>query len=171
MTTDATERSVTHATFTLDRVYKSVPARVFAAWANNDAKSQWFTGGSEWKERERTLDFRVGGQERLVGEWLAERTAPVINPGAITQYDARYEEIVPDARIIFTYQMRLNGRSISVSLATVQFKPEGTGTRLIFTEQLTCLDGYDDPNARSREHGTNAHLDRLEAYLEGRAAG
>jgi uncharacterized protein YndB with AHSA1/START domain len=160
------ERSATFATFTIDRYYKSSPARVFNAWANNDAKSQWFIGGPGWQQRERAFDFRVGGHDTLVGEWLEDGPSLVLNSRTVTQYDARYEEIVPDARIIFTYQMKMNGRPISISLATVEFKPEGTGTRLMFTEQLACLDGYEDPDGRSREHGTTLHLDRLEAYLE-----
>jgi uncharacterized protein YndB with AHSA1/START domain len=168
---ETTERTATHATFTIDRAYRSSPARVFAAWADNGAKSQWFTGGPDWKQRERTFDFRVGGHDSLEGEWLEEGPSPVLNSGTVTRYDAQYEEIVPDTRIIFTYQMKINGKLISVSLATVQFKPEGTGTHLIFTEQLTCLDGYDDPDAHNREHGTSLHLDRLEAYLERNAVG
>lgn len=159
------ECTTTHATFTIERVYKSSPARVFAAWADNGAKSQWFTGGPGWKQLERTLDFHVGGHETLAGEWLEQHTGPVVQ-GTVTRYEARYEDIVPGARIIFTYHMKLNDEPISVSLATVQFKPEGTGTRLIFTEQLTCLDSYEDPDAGGRKQGTSLHLDRLEAYLE-----
>ncbi len=151
-----TQRNATFATFTIDRVYKSSPARVFAAWAQNEAKSQWFIGGPDWDERERAFNFRIGGVDRLAGVW---------KDGTLTDYTARYEEIVPDERIIFTYAMKMNDVPISFSLATVQFKPEGTGTRLLFTEQLTCIDGYDDPQGRSREHGTNLHLDRLEQYL------
>ena len=41
--------------------------------------------------------------------------------------------------------MHLDDTRISVSLATVELKPAGKGTRLIFTEQGAFLDGYDDP--------------------------
>ncbi len=60
--------------------------------------------------------------------------------------------------------MHLDARRISVSLATVEFKPAGSGTRLTFTEQGVFLDGYDEPAAR--EHGTRALLDKLDAYLQ-----
>ena len=61
--------------------------------------------------------------------------------------------------------MRLDGKLISVSLATVTFQPEGTGTKMTLTEHGVFLDGYQD-NC-SREHGTNALMDRLGAFLEG----
>ncbi|HEX6958499.1 MAG TPA: hypothetical protein VF194_10995 [Ferrovibrio sp.] len=53
---------------------------------------------------------------------------------------------------------------ISVSLATVEFKPAGSGTEMVFTEQAAFLDGYDD--AGSRERGTNWLLDKLGESLK-----
>jgi uncharacterized protein YndB with AHSA1/START domain len=70
---------------------------------------------------------------------------------------------VPNERIVSTYDMHLDKARISVSLATVELKPEGKGTRLILTEQGVFLDGHDD--AGSRERGTRDLLDNLEAYL------
>ena len=37
-----TERSVTHATFVIERTYPSTPPQVFHALADKDAKSKWF---------------------------------------------------------------------------------------------------------------------------------
>ena len=64
--------------------------------------------------------------------------------------------------------MHLDDKRISVSVATVEFKPAGTGTRLIVTEQGAFLDGHDD--ADSRERGTRALLDNLEISLRRVAA-
>ena len=75
---------------------------------------------------------------------------------------------MPDQRIVYSYDMHLDGARISVSLATVEFKPEGAGTRMIFTEQGVFLDGYDDP--AGRERGTRALLDNLDAELRRAAA-
>jgi uncharacterized protein YndB with AHSA1/START domain len=71
---------------------------------------------------------------------------------------------VPDERIVSTYEMHLDETRISVSLATVEFKPEGSGTRLILTEQGAFLDGHDTP--AQREHGTGGLLDALGADLQ-----
>jgi hypothetical protein len=57
---------------------------------------------------------------------------------------------------------------ISVSLATVELKPVGAGTRLIFTAQAVFLDGAD--KAEDREHGTRALLDNLGVALRRDAA-
>jgi uncharacterized protein YndB with AHSA1/START domain len=149
-----TERSVTHATFVVERTYDASPERVFAAWADSASKARWFAGPDEWGPGEHDLDFRVGGRE-------ISRGGP--RGGPVHTFDGRYHDIVPDQRIVFTYDMHLDDTRISVSLATVEFKPVGTGTRLIFTEQGAYLDGHDTP--AQREQGTGALLDALGAEL------
>ena len=57
-----TNRSVTHATFVIERTYAASPARVFNAFADPVAKKRWFTGPDE-VQGEHDLDFRVGGKE------------------------------------------------------------------------------------------------------------
>ncbi len=141
------ERSVTHATFAIERTYDASPARVFAAWADPAAKAKWF--GDESKANYR-LDFRVGGRE-------FNRGGPP--GGAVYTYEALYQDIVPDQRIVYSYSMDLDETRISVSVATVELRPEGAGTRLTFTEQGAFLDGHDNP--AEREHGTGVLLDAL----------
>lgn len=141
-----TERSVTHATFVVDRTYDASPARVFAAWSQPDVKARWF--GGSWGEYE--LDFRIGGRE-------FSRGGP--QGGPVYTFEARYQDIVPDKRIVYAYDMHLDEARISVSLATVELKPSGEGTRLIFTEQGAFLDGLDTPE--QREQGTGGLFDAL----------
>ncbi|HXZ00281.1 MAG TPA: SRPBCC family protein [Stellaceae bacterium] len=155
-----TERSTTHAAFSLERIYDASPARVFAAWASAEAKARWFNGGEEWTPIERVLDFRIGAREHVSGAWRG---------GTVSRFDARYHDIVANERIVYAYDMHLDDRHISVSLATVTFKPAGAGTRLILTEQGVFLDGYDDAGARER--GTGGLLDRLGAALKRRDHG
>jgi uncharacterized protein YndB with AHSA1/START domain len=156
-----TERKVTHSTFVIDRVFDASPSTLFAAWATEEGKSRWFGGPSTaWTPVERAFDFRVGGRERAVGKWKS---------GTVTAFDALYWDIVPDERIVYTYEMHLDDRKISVSLATVEFRPEGAGTRLTVTEAGAFLDGYDD--AGSREQGTRALLGQLDAALGGKGHG
>ena len=52
--------------------------------------------------------------------------------------------------------MHIGDTRISVSLATIELKPEGTGTRLTFTEQGAFLDGYDDPGRPRTRHARTA---------------
>ena len=147
-------RSVVHATFSLERVYDASPAQVFHALSDKAAKARWFEGGDGWTAIEREMDVRPGGRERLKGRWAS---------GKVTTFDAVYFDVVPDERLVYTYEMHLDDRKISVSLATLDLEREGAGTRLMVTEQGAFLDGYDD--AGSREHGTGLLLDRLGASL------
>lgn len=150
-----TERTAVHDTFTLERVYAATPSRVFQAFADPAAKARWFAAPDD-ASVERSMDFRVGGSEMTAGSFA---------DGQVHRFDARYYDIVPDERIVYSYEMHLDDVRISVSLATIELRPEGDGTRLVMTEQGVFLDGYDD--AGSREHGTNLLLDALGRSLEG----
>jgi uncharacterized protein YndB with AHSA1/START domain len=147
-------RSVTHATFVIERTYPVSPARVFAAFADPAAKRRWFTAPEQSTAAEYSLDFRVGGRE------FSRASLP---DGPTYTFDALYQDIVPDLRIVTTYEMHLDADRISVSVATVELHPDGSGTRLVFTEQGAFLDGHDTP--AQREHGTNELLNALGASL------
>lgn len=149
-------RSIVHASFTLTRVYEAAVSRVFQAFANEEAKSKWFEGPPGWKLVKRVFDFREGGREHLSGRF---------ENGTVTRFDGVYHDIIENERIIYSYVMELSGRRISVSQASLQFRPEGTGTKLVLTEYGDYLDGYDD--AGSRERGTSDLLDRLGRSLTG----
>ncbi len=112
------EQFTRHTTFVLERVYDASPARVFNAWADPAAKGAWFAGPDEWVTIERAFDFRVGGSERAY-------SGPP--GGTVHKFDCRYYDIVPDERIVYCYDLHLDARRISVSLTTVEFKPEELG--------------------------------------------
>jgi uncharacterized protein YndB with AHSA1/START domain len=96
------------------------------------------------------LDFTVGGKE-------TNRGGP---PGGLVySFDAVYQDIVLDTRIVYSYTMDAGADRISVSVTTVEFAGEGEGTRLTFTEQGVFLDGGDTPDIR--EGGTKELLDKL----------
>lgn len=142
-----TARFATHDTFVIEKTYEAAPDRVFAAWSDAQAKAGWFTKAD-------TFEFRVGGRE-------TSRGGPPEGP--VFTFDATYHEIVPSERIVYGYTLDMGEIRISASVVTVEFKPVGAGTQLIFTEQGAFLDGHDSPSAR--EHGTNAMLDMLGTRL------
>lgn len=149
-----TTRSVTHTTFVIERTYPVPPARVFAAFADRELKERWFAMPPDWVDTHHSLDFRVGGHE-------TNRGGPP--GGTVHRFEARYQDIIENERIVYTYDLYLDDRRMSVSLATIELHPEAEGTRMTFTEQGAFLDGIDDP--AGREHGTNLMVDALGAAL------
>ena len=152
---ETADRSVAHATFHIERTYEAPVHRVWRALTDEAAKQTWFAGApGRWELIERYTDVRPGGKERLKGRWEG---------GVTSTFDATYHDVVPEARLVYTYEMRLDERKISVSLATMQLQANDGRTTLKVTEQGAFLDGYDD--AGSREQGTNHLLDALGASL------
>ena len=87
----------------------------------------------------------------------------------VTRFDCVYRDIIApsengDGRIIYSYNMFVDERKISVSQAAIEIKADGKGTKFTLTEYGDYLDGYDD--AGSREHGTNLLMDALGKSLE-----
>jgi uncharacterized protein YndB with AHSA1/START domain len=82
----------------------------------------------------------------------------------VHKYDGVYKDIVENERIVLAFDMHLNMTLITVSTATVEFRPQGPGTRMIYTEQIIFLDGVD--NLAGRREGTEALLDNLELELK-----
>ena len=150
-----TDRSVTHATFVIERVYDASPARVFAAFSDPTARDRWFVKSDSWPIAEYTFDFRVGGRES--GRFSPDGTMMVYN-------ETIYQDIVPDNRMVFAYTMMIGDKRISASLATVELKPEGKKTRLFYTEQGAFLDGLDQ--VADREKGCRDLYEQLAVELE-----
>jgi uncharacterized protein YndB with AHSA1/START domain len=149
-------RSVIHDTFTLERTYDATPARVFAAFANQDAKRLWFGGPLDetWTVERWDMDFRVGGREVNV-------SSSKDGPGYT--FDSLYLDIVDGERIVYTYEMAVGDERHSVSLTSIELQPAGAGTRLVMTEHGVFLDGHDSPEGR--REGTGWLLDELGASL------
>jgi uncharacterized protein YndB with AHSA1/START domain len=148
------KRSITQADFTVSRSLKAPPSKVYQMFADTESKEQWFGGPADKNGSQHTLDFRVGGSEFNSGKF---------HDGVTHVFKAQYYDIIPDVRIIYCYEMYLNKERISVSLATIEFIPEGSGTKLVLHESGAFLDDFDKPEYRER--GTNGLLDALEKAL------
>jgi uncharacterized protein YndB with AHSA1/START domain len=149
-----TERSIAHGTFVIERTYSADPARVFRAWADPAIKKRWFGAGNDTKE----FDFREGGREYAEGS---------MGTGTYS-FDVRYQDIVENNRIIYSYQMSINGKRISTSVAAIELFAEGAGTRMTVTEHGCFLDGLD--NLAQRQAGTEQLVDALGAELARQSA-
>jgi uncharacterized protein YndB with AHSA1/START domain len=149
--------TVTNATFTIERRLKAPPSRVFEAFSTLEAKSAWFKGPPDIETLDRDFEFWVGGRERFHARWA---------DGRVTDFQAVYHDIVENERIILVYDMFHNAEKLSVSLMTIEFRPEGDGTRLIHTEQGSYLVGGVEA-VKGREHGTAWGIDNLVSLIDG----
>ncbi len=145
------EHPVVHSTFTIERSYQATLDRVFGAWAIPEEKAKWFAT----PDAEHQLDFRVGGCE------MARATN---GEGAMVTFESTYHDIVPQARIVFSSRLSVQGKLATVSITTVEISAAGEMTKLVLTEQGTFLDGLEQPDWR--EEGTGQQLDALGAQLK-----
>ncbi|OJU83068.1 MAG: hypothetical protein BGO11_05110 [Solirubrobacterales bacterium 70-9] len=152
--------SIAHAQFTIERQYECSPSLAFRGFSDPELKRRWFANPAGWPDPIWELDFRVGG-----GEVSGNRSPE----GKQAMFRSTYHDIVENERIVFAYDLELDGNLVSVSLTTVEFFGEEGGTRLSFTEQGAFFDGLDDP--AGREHGTGWLLDRLGKVLAGDPVG
>jgi uncharacterized protein YndB with AHSA1/START domain len=148
--------TVTHDTFVIEREYDVPVARVYGAWSDPRLKARWFAGSADALGDSYELEFRVGGRE-------VNRGGPPGGP--VYTYESVIRDIVPDQRIVYTYEMHAGDDRISVSVTTVEFRGDGAATHLRLTEQGVFLDGLDTP--AQREEGTRSLLDSLGASLQG----
>lgn len=150
------DRTATHATFVLEREYPVPLERVWEAFADAEVKRKWFGSSDDFIDVERSEDFRVGG--------VAIADAHHGQGGPLSQFRATYTDIVEHARIVYTYDMWLDGAHASTSITTIVFEPVGQSTRLTFTEQGVHLDGVHGRGsdaAAGREAGTAGLLDAI----------
>jgi uncharacterized protein YndB with AHSA1/START domain len=145
--------SVAHGTFIVERTYRHPVEKLWAAWSDPKLKSKWFGAGDGVPPK--LFEFRAGGRESSAGD---------IPGGPSFSFDVLYQDIVPLSRIVYSYDMHMDGKKISVSLAAIEFWPEGQSTRMKLTEYGLFLDGLD--NVEQRKGGTIGIMDQLGAFLD-----
>lgn len=139
----------THTDFVIERDFQVPPGAVYQAWADPATKRLWNDChtdlGSDYQ-----IDFRLYGRE----------THRVTYPdGRLQTIEKVFFDIVPNQRIVFAYDIRIDAKALSTSLVTVEFFASGSGTRMVYTEQLAYLDGHED--RAQRLQGTQEGFDRL----------
>jgi uncharacterized protein YndB with AHSA1/START domain len=148
---ETTERSIEHATFTLERVFPHSKDRVFAAFTTKEAKAKWF--GDPGPETQWDMDFREGGREYNSGPLM----------GQIHTFDAVYLDIVENERLAYSYNLYVDDVKLSSSFTVIELTTVDGGTKITFTETGAFCDGHEDPSLR--ENGSGWILDALGASL------
>jgi uncharacterized protein YndB with AHSA1/START domain len=116
---------VLHGSFTVTREINAPLPRVWDAYSVEKSRSAWRR--IPGPDSVLTLDFRVGGWERLTGSSAATGTVEL------------FLDIVEHEQIVACHEVLLNGIRRWVSLISLAFEPVGAATRISHTEQYTFL--------------------------------
>ena len=119
-------------------------------------KRLWYADGSSHEvDVFETGLPRVGGAERSSYS-LGDQTP---FPGLVMANEGRFEDIVPNSRIVVTTSMTFGDRRISTALICFELFPDGPGTKVVLTHQACFYEGADGP--QMRKGGWVALLDKL----------
>ncbi|RZJ93828.1 MAG: polyketide cyclase [Brevundimonas sp.] len=158
------EDAVTHGTFVVERRYDASPERVWNAHADPDAFRRWFVEGEGFTLHEWTHDFRLDGHSHGRFRFGGPENDTYFN-------QTRYLDLAPGRRIVIAYVM---GREtpdgperFSASLATTEIFADGTGTRLVYTEQGAFFGDRRADGPVIRQQGCEQLLDNLGRRLAG----
>ena len=132
------------------RRYAAPPERVWQAWTDPQALSQWFGPGEERCVTQAQLDVRAGGHYTI-----AFRTPD----GEEHRVGGVYEEVSPPRLLSFTWAW--HSTPDRVSFVHIELTPEGGGTRMSFRH-----DRFFDPTARDNHaRGWATTLAKLDLLL------
>jgi uncharacterized protein YndB with AHSA1/START domain len=152
-----TKTSPTSGSFTINRHFNHGPDKVFDAFSTPATKAKWFTGPKGGEALERVIDVKAGGSEVLRFRHPS---------GMITHFTARYHSVEKNKRIVYSYDLMIDEKHHSTSLAAVELVPAGNGTDMIFTEHVAWHDGTElAKGLASREHGTSWQFDNVAEVL------
>jgi uncharacterized protein YndB with AHSA1/START domain len=148
--------------FRMARTFDAAPDRVFAAWTDPEQFGAWF-GPTGMKTIECELDAKVGGAWRLMGEGknIPGRAQGPVRPTV----SGKYLEVEPPQRLVFTWAWHEKDDFSSPrgqeSVVTVQFKPVGERTEMVFTQAVF----KDQQSLEAHQRGWTESFDKLGEFL------
>ena len=130
--------------FTIPLDLVAAPEQLWPLFAELPLRKTWVRMPGPSSTATHEFDFRVGGGERMTNTFVSGELSEGLENRS-TFYD-----IVPNERIVFSYEALVGGILRWVALATVELSPnDDGGTRLEWTEQysfvhLSTADGVND---------------------------
>ena len=129
----------------IERFLPVPPERVFAAWTDPLSLGRWLSP--------------IGHAEAETEPWIGGRIrVTMIGPGVRIEHTGEYREVVPDRRLVFTWQSPYTGPG--PSLVTIDLEPSGDGTSLTLVHEQLSPD-----QVASHSGGWDRILDRLAKEL------
>jgi uncharacterized protein YndB with AHSA1/START domain len=150
---------VVHSTFVVERSFPKPSETVFAAFSDAAKARRWYGEGDGHTVEEFTSDFRVGGTQTL--RYKLKEGTPVA--GMTISNQGRFQEIVPNQRIVTVSTMDLEAKRILASQVTIELLPNANGTDLILTHQGAFFEGGLTPEML--EAGWRGLMEKLAAEL------
>jgi len=136
-----------------EREFDAPRERVFAAFTDPDAISEWW-GLKESATIVDRMDARTGGDWRFI-----ERNAD----GSETAFRGTYREVTPPERIVWTFEWE--GMPGYVSVDTVEFEDLGDRTRVIARTIFHTPEERDTMLEQGMEKGMNESYEQLDDLL------
>ena len=134
----------------LSRSYNVAPEKVWRAWTEPQALSQWFGPGKAPSVTTAEIDLRVGGRYRIVF------STP---DGDTHEVSGVYQEVVPHRRLVFTWAWKSTPERVSRVSIDLKLLPSGCGLSFVH-------DRFFDAEARANhERGWMAFFDKLGTFL------
>ena len=121
----------------LNRHYPVTPEKIWRAWTDPQALSQWFGSGQPGSVTAAEFDLQVGGRFRI---------AFTGNKGESNECAGVYQEVQPFSRLVFSFFWKSTPER--VSRVTMVLTPDDKGTRLDFVH-----DRFFDTQARDNHRG------------------
>lgn len=146
---------VIHATLVFERLVSATIDKVFAAFADPNAKSAWGTPSDTATLIYDATDFREGGTDRF-------RCGSKVNPNI--HGTTHYLKIIPNNRIVSSETIDVEDKRLCASLTTLELFDDAERTRLRLTSQIASFIGLD--MIKGHEIGNNASLDNLCRYFD-----
>jgi uncharacterized protein YndB with AHSA1/START domain len=141
------------ASLEIERKLTLSPQQCFALWADPDEVRKW------WGPKDHTgAPFKAEIVEWKVQEGAAWAINMIAPDGTVYRQSGEMIEVDPPRRLRFSFHWVENGSRGPMTEITVRFDPDGTGTRMRFTQS-----GFADAEVRdSHAEGWHECLDRLD---------
>ena len=144
-----------HATVTVEHSYAEPAEKLFSEFADPVARARWSAPSKDELVYDEA-DFQIGGKD-------------VFRCGSKGDLkfrgETRYLDIVPNARVVSSETVDVDGQRLAAALTTLDFEPTENGTNLKVTIQVVSFVGPD--MIRSYESGNKSALENLARHLNG----
>lgn len=150
----ATQQSSTKAatSLRLTRTFAARREKVFQAWIDPKALTQWFAPSDQFEIKIPQLDLKPGGRYRV------EMKSP---DGKLHTVIGVYREIRAPERLVFTWRWESEPGQSEDTLVTLELRGRGDSTELVLTHERFLSEGARDEHKK----GWDGCLDRLTKYV------